>query len=232
MITQTEAIVLKTIKYGDSSHIVKVYTQDYGILSLIAASGGRKGKKTKSYFSALNVISVIIYYKEKQNLHRLKEVSYHNKNIEIGNHVGISAIKFFLAEVLNKLIAEEEINLDLYSFLKTKIDELNQTKSGLKYFHINFLFELSEYLGIKPNFCEKGQYFDLRDASIVSQLPFHGEYIEGDKLQLLKNYFCDSVEINKREISEILDVLISFYNIHLGGLDNIKSREVMEVVFS
>lgn len=232
MITQTEAIVLKTIKYGDSSHIVKVYTQDYGILSLIAASGGKKGKKTKSYFSALNVISVIIYYKEKQNLHRLKEVSYHNKNIEIGNHVGISAIKFFLAEVLNKLIAEEELNLELYSFLKSKIDELNQTKVGLKYFNINFLYEISGYLGIKPNFCEEGQYFDLRDASLTNQLPLHGDYIDGLKLELLKNYFCDGEKINKTKVSQILDILIAFYNLHLGGLDHIKSREVMEVVFS
>lgn len=232
MITQTEAIVLKTIKYGDSSLIVKVYSKDYGVLSIIASSAGKKGKKIKSYFSALNLLTVIVYHKEKQNLHRLKEVSYCDKSIEISNHVGVSAIKFFLAEILNKLIAEEEINLNLYDFLKSKINELNQTKNGLKYFHINFLYEISAYLGIKPNFCEKGQYFDLRDASIVSQLPFHGEYIEGDKLQLIKNYFCDSVEINKREISEILDVLISFYNIHLGGLDNIKSREVMEVVFS
>lgn len=232
MITKTEAIVLKTIKYGDSSLIVKVYSKDYGVLSIIAGSGGKKGRKLKSYFSPLNLLLIIFYHKEKQNLHRLKEVSYSDKNIEISSHVGISAIKFFLAEVLNKLIAEEEVNLNLYHFLKIKIDELNQTKKGLKYYHINFLFEISEYLGIKPNFCEEGLYFDLREASMSKQLPLHGDYIYGDKLQLLKNYFCGEKTINKTEVSQILDVLISFYNIHLGGLDNIKSREVMEVVFS
>ena len=137
-----------------------------------------------------------------------------------------------MAEVLNKLIAEEEINLDLYSFLKTKIDELNQTKSGLKYFHINFLYEISAYLGIKPNFCEEGQYFDLRDASLTNQLPQHGDYIDGLKLGLLKNYFCNGEKVNKIKVSQILDILIAFYNLHLGGLDHIKSREVMEVVFS
>src|SRR5690554_718824 len=165
MITHTEAIVLKTIKYGESSLIVKTYSKEYGLLSIITGTNGKKSKKFKNYFNALNILNLTIYFKEKQNLHRLKDVNYNDKNIEIGNHIGISAIKFFIAEILNKIIAEEEVNIKLYDFLKKEIEKLNKTKIGLKYFHLDFLYQISEHLGIKPNFCQEGKFFDLLEGN-------------------------------------------------------------------
>lgn len=232
MITQTKAVVLNTLRYGDSSLIAKVYSQDYGLLSIITSSGSKKGKRIKNYFSPLSQLKIAIYYKQKQNLHRLKEVDYSDKNQNIEENVVINSLKFFIAEILSKLIGEEESNESLYLFINEQITTLNQLKKNIRYFHLDFLHELSAYLGIKPNFCETGSYFDLREAQVVNQAPIHSDYIDGDKLAILKSYFCNGKKVSKEEISQILDILLAFYNIHMGGLDKIKSREVMEVVFS
>lgn len=232
MITQTKAIVLNTLRYGENSFIAKVYTKDYGLLSLIASSGSKKDKRIKNYLSPLSQLKIAIYYKQKQSLHRLKEVDYSDKNQNIEENVAINSLKFFIAEILSKLIGEEESNENLYLFIDKQITTLNQLKNDIRYFHLDFLHELSAYLGIKPNFCEEGSYFDLREAQIVNRTPLHSDYIEGKRLILLKDYFCRGKKVKKEEISQILDVLLAFYNIHLGGLDKIKSREVLEVVFS
>lgn len=232
MITQTKAIVLNSIRYGDNSIIVKVYTQDYGLLSLIANYGGKKRKRIKNYFSPLSQLKIAIYHKQKQNLHRLKEVDYSGKT-HIKENVSINALKFFIAEILTKLIGEEESNKRLYIFIDEQITALNHLEKDIRYFHLNFLYDLSGYLGIKPNFCEEGNWFDLREAQIVNRTPLHSDFVDGNRLNVLKDYFCrGGKKINKEKISQILDILLTFYNIHLGGLDKIKSREVMEVVFS
>jgi DNA repair protein RecO (recombination protein O) len=152
MVTQTEAIVLNTIRYGDNSIIAKIYSKKFGLINIIASSGKKKGVKIKNYFHPLSTLKIAIYFKQKQNLHRLKEVDYIDKPTDNEFNVAISALKFFLAELLSKLIGEEETNEKLYAFIEQQVKLLNQLKKDYRYFHINFLHDLSAYLGIKPSF--------------------------------------------------------------------------------
>lgn len=232
MITKTEAIVLKTIRYSDHSLIAKVYSRTHGVLSLMIRSGKKRNKQLRNYFNPLSQLNIVIYYSDKKNIHQLKEVSFSRKSSLNENNIPVNSLKFFLAEVLSKIIGEEETNQGLFNFIYESIDKLNESEKELASFHLTFLYELSSFLGIKPNLDGLGKYFDLREAQVVTNTPLHSDFVDEQILTTVKDYFCKGKKINKRERKLTLDFLLSFYQIHLGGLEKIKSREVMEVVFS
>src|SRR5690554_2127709 len=161
MLVNTEGIVFNSIKYGESSQISMVYTKEFGLLSIISSSSSKSKQKNRMYFQALSAISISIYHKNNSSLHRLKEVSFNSKYGFPSQDMSVNAIKFFIAEVLTSLIREEERNQNMYEFLAHKVAELNSEKINTTCFHIDFLFDLSAFLGILPSFDISAKYFDL-----------------------------------------------------------------------
>ena len=56
MLVNTEGIVFNSIKYGESSQISKVYTKEFGLLSIISSSSSKSKQKNRMYFQALSAI--------------------------------------------------------------------------------------------------------------------------------------------------------------------------------
>ena len=74
-ITSTKAIVMNSIKYGDSSLIVRLYTEEYGLVSymLKGVLKSKKGKLKAAYFQPLTLLSVVCSHQEKRSLQSLRD---------------------------------------------------------------------------------------------------------------------------------------------------------------
>src|SRR5688500_13994232 len=75
MLQKTEGIVLRTIKYSETSVVTNIYTRHFGLLSFIVP-GVRtsKAKRNKAgMLQPMNMLDLDIYFKETQNLLRLKD---------------------------------------------------------------------------------------------------------------------------------------------------------------
>ena len=73
MITKTRGIVLNYIKYGDTSIICKIYTEQFGLQSYII-NGIRKSKsKNIGLYQPLNILDLVVYHKKTSGLQRIKE---------------------------------------------------------------------------------------------------------------------------------------------------------------
>ena len=98
MITKTRGIVLNYIKYGDTSIICKIYTEQFGLQSYII-NGIRKSKsKNIGLFQPLNILDLVVYHKKTSGLQRIKEskLDYAYKTL----HLDMKKISvcFFLSE--------------------------------------------------------------------------------------------------------------------------------------
>ena len=58
MTNVTEAIILSSIKYSETSVIMKCYSEEYGILSFII-KGIRSKKRTKFSLSSIEALSIV-----------------------------------------------------------------------------------------------------------------------------------------------------------------------------
>lgn len=120
MLVSTKAIVLSAVKYGDSSLIVKCFTELSGVKSYLVKGvlSAKRGKIKPAYFQPLSQLEVVANHKNKGTLEYFKEVkmSYHYQNMHID--MGKNSMSLFLAEVLSHTIKEEEPNLDLFAYLE------------------------------------------------------------------------------------------------------------------
>ncbi|MCH7535011.1 MAG: DNA repair protein RecO, partial [Bacteroidetes bacterium] len=167
MLYNTKGLVIKYIKYSETSIIATIYTEIFGMQSYFL--NGVRSKKSKIKINALQPLScldLVVYHKENKNLNRIKELILHPYQ-SIPNNVYKTSMVFFIAEIIQKSVKEEEHNIDLFEFLESSIKLLDLQESNFSNFHLLFLIKLSRFLGFYPQgvFSEKSKYFDMQNGT-------------------------------------------------------------------
>ena len=118
MLHKTRGIVLHSIKYGDSGIITSIYTELFGRVSFIMQGIRSKKSLVKgSYLQSLFLVEMELYYKPGRELHRIREIKNAVPFASIPFEIAKSTQAIFLAEVLNKILREEEPQQKLFEFL-------------------------------------------------------------------------------------------------------------------
>ena len=241
MLIKTNAIVLSTLKYGDSSLIARCYCKELGLKSFMLKSilSSKKGQLKKSLFQPLNIITLITQVKNenKDGLHFIKEARIYFPLIEIPSDIKKNTVALFLSEVMGRVITEEGApNQILYHFLEKNIVFLEQ-KGFSPLFHLKFMTDLSHHLGFYPNQSNlKEDYFDLESGCFCSSS--RSKYvIGGDLVITLKKILGTNFEdLNHLKIPnslriKVLNVLVDYFNLHLHGIGKIKSLDILHEIF-
>lgn len=238
MLVNTKAIVLTSIKYGDSDLIVNCFTE-MGVKSyLLKGVFKSKSKKVKAaYFQPLNQLELTAIHNMKGNLNRIREVRTAYFYRTVSTDIYKQAIAFFLAETLASALREEENNQELFTFIETSLQWLDQEEKTAS-FHLIFLFQLTRFLGFYPDtkFIE-ASYFDLQEGFFTNTKSL-GPTIGGEKLILFKSLigikFDDMLRLkwNSDNRLILLNVLLEYYELHLPGFKKPKSLKVLKEVFN
>jgi DNA repair protein RecO (recombination protein O) len=238
-IINTKAIVLSSLKYGDTSLIVRCFTLNEGIKTYLVRGvlKAKKGKIKAAYFQPLTQLNIEASHNNKGNLNSLKEVHVINPYKSIHSTIFKQTIVLFLSEILSSSIQEEEENALLFSFIETSLIWLD-THDKISNFHLLFMLNLSKYLGFYPDVSGvENQYFNLLDGGFIPSA-LEKEVIYGDDLHQFKKLLgtnfdtVETVKFSKRERQQVLSIIIRYFELHLDGFRNPKSLGVLETVFS
>ncbi len=149
MLHQTKGIVFHSLKYSETSVIVKIYTELFGIQSYLIKGLRSSGSKIKpGLFQPMTLLDLVVYHKEKQVLQSIKEVHLALPYQEIPFDIRKSSIALFLNELVYKTIREEEANPDLFEFIWNACLELDATQEPVNCFHLLFSVRFCHFLGI------------------------------------------------------------------------------------
>ena len=237
---KTEAIVLKTYKYSETAIIAKIYTREKGLLSFIIHGVRKKKSKIKAaLFQVLQQLNLEMNFKENSNLNNIKEVNVLSSFNDLHTNIYKSTISQFLGEVLFKTVQEQELNKDLFDYIKnssTILDEMPVDKIGN--FHLIFLLNLSKFLGFYPhnNFGSSNKYFCIETGEFELIIT-HNKYFDISKSEILSSLLKSNfenmydVKLNSVNRSLLLHGIISFYRHQLPEMGDIKSLDVLEVIF-
>ncbi len=218
----TEGIVLRTVKYGETSLIVEVLTLEKGLQSFIiggvrSAKGGRK----KSISQLMSIIDIVSYFSEHKSLHRVKEVSYHYLYRNLPFDLIRRSIGLFLLEMVRHTIIASEYEPKMYHFIKNQYLLLDNMEKIPAIFPIKFLFDFTHFLGFYPGpHHGKQEYFDLRNGVFIPELPGHVAYVLPELagyLEEIRNLdIRNSSQLFKKELREdLLALLLDYYKIHI-----------------
>jgi DNA repair protein RecO (recombination protein O) len=235
----TKAIVLSSLKYGDSSLIVKAFTVTDGLKSYLLKGvlTSKKGKLKAAYFQPLTQLEMVANHKNKGTLESIREVSvsYHYQSLQ--TNIAKNAITLFLAEMLSNSIQEEESNEGLFYFLEAALQWLD-TNTDVTNFHIYFLMDLTKYLGFYPDTTNMpAAYFDLLEGKFTTTPSFNPN-LSGENLGFFKRFLginfdaIHTIKMKKTNRQELLKSIVLYFELHLHGFRKPRSLAILNEVFS
>ena len=212
---QTKAIVLNKIQIKDFQYLLKLYTEQKG---LITAAVEINHFIQPAHLQVPNIIDVQIVQKKSQR-YQIKDIkpSYIYQTLYVDFKK--NAIAQFLVEVLIKTLKEEEvINEKIFSLLNSTFIQLDQSNTeSLPLFHLLFLREFVILSGHTPleNFDSLNAYFHLQEGKFISHP--NEQTLDKNDSQLLYQFFFDNKQLNWKELPvfRLTHILLDYMRHHL-----------------
>lgn len=239
MLHTTSGIVLHTIKYSDTSLIVKIYTRHFGLQSyMVSGVRSKRSKNKATLFQPLALVDMVVSNSNKGGLQRISEISILHPYSEIPTDIVKSSIAIFLNEVLYKALKEEHSDEDLFEFIKNSLLVLDLKHDNCSNFHIFFMIQLSRFLGFYPQgrYTTETAIFDLREGRFINHLPDHFHYLTSENSKLLYDFIIagydtiHQLKMGNTERKQLLQAMILFYQLHITSFKEIRSQEILEEV--
>jgi DNA repair protein RecO (recombination protein O) len=240
MLIKTRGIVFRNQKYGETSLIVDVYTEEKGLQSYMVH--GVRTTKARVHASLLQVMSLVELVSDSRDdraINHIKEIKpayvFHSIPFDLKK----GAVGLFMVEVARKSIREVEENTAMFDFLYNAFMRLDQSEGPVANFHLHYLCELATLLGFQPDGVATTEtpVFDLQEGSFVPQPPSHPHYLnEAHSLQLSRLLSCDAdaaaaLPLQRDDRKALLRGLLDYYRLHIENFQTIHSYQVLESVF-
>lgn len=242
MLQKTEGIVLRTLKYGDASVIVHLYTRQAGRAAFVlAVPRSRRSSLRPAIFQPLAVVEVVADVRPVSDIYKVKEAKVMRPFASLPCHPVKAAIVLFLAEFLCHALQGEGENRPLYDYVVHSLLWLDECRGSFANFHLVFLMRLTRFLGLYPNVggYRPGCYFDLQGACFTSSPPpEHSHFLgpeEASRLTTLLRMNYETMHLfslSRRERGRCLALLNEYYSLHLPGFPPLKSLDVLHELFS
>src|SRR5262249_1638687 len=102
---KTKGIVLRTVKYGETSLIATIFTELFGVQSYLVngvRASSKKGSGKANLFQPAAILDLITYHNELRNLQRIKEFRWDYLYLRIFSDIRKNAVALFMVELLAK----------------------------------------------------------------------------------------------------------------------------------
>lgn len=234
-----QGVVLQSIRYGDTSLIVKVFTREYGLRSYMVKGAFNRGASNRAaLFQNLHFIQYVEAGKpNKGSLHYLKDVQLSMVYQSIPMVMNKSAILMYISELLSKTLTEEAQNATLYDFVHRSMQWLDLVEDSYANFPLYFTLELTRQLGFYPKANhQSGWCFDMMEGSFAHDYPLHPYYLDATDAALLSSLLDLGIDevcrlpLLVQQRRALLDSLITFMRLHAPVMNDFHSHEVLQTV--
>lgn len=219
MLQKTRGIVFRFVKFGETSIIANIFTEQFGLQSYMIKGVRSNSRKSKiALFQPLTLLDMVVYHKENAGIMHIKEVKCFHPYQFINGDVRKATIAMFINEVLNKSVKEQSHAQDIFNFIADSLIYLD-TLEHPENFHLVFLIGLSKHLGFGPH---------LSSEVLGGRMISDDEEIALNKL--LTSEYQINVPLNYQQRKNILAVLLRFYQAHSDGFGEMKSLAVLKEI--
>ena len=174
----------------------------------------------------------------KMSLHRMKDlvpgIVLQSPPFDIRK----STMSLFMAEVLYRLIRDNEPAHVLLDFVWGSVAALDAIDEGIANFHLWFLANLSRPLGFSPdNEYRDGAWLDMRDGHFTPHALIPSMALTPENARILHDMLeCDvrylaEIGLNRTERAEFLDAMLRYYAYHLESIKAVESIRILREVF-
>jgi DNA repair protein RecO (recombination protein O) len=242
---KTKGIVLKTVKYGETSLIATLYTELFGIQSYLVngvRSSSRKGPGKANLFQPAAILDLLVYHNDLRNLQRIREFNWAILYKDILNNILKNAVALFMVELLQKTLRQPEPNPELFYFIEDSFLHLDASEGReLANFPLFFILHLAGFFGfrIHDTYSEHNAVLDLLEGQFVPESPHHLQILEGTlsyhTAQLLRAQQpgeLGELPLNQETRRLLLQAFLTFYAVQIPDFGEMKTLAVLQTVLS
>ena len=246
MTHKTLGIVLRTVKYGETSLVATIFTEKFGLQSYLV-NGVRSNKKTGGKAALLQPASLLemeVYHHSQKGMHRIKEFSWSFLYQNLWSNVIKNSVALLMVELLQKTLKQPEENPDLFYFCEDALQQLdNASPVVTANFPLFFTLHLSHFFGFRINQPHPALlqsdtiYLDLPEGNFTAKEPAHQHFlhkedalITAELLQIMQPQELEQVGLNHLKRRFLLQQFISYYKFHISDFGQMKTLAVLQEV--
>ena len=241
----TRGIVLRTVKYGETSVIVTIFTEIFGIQSYLVngvRTSSKKGSGKANLFQPTSILDMVVYHNELKQLQRIKEFRWGYLYQHVLSDVRKNAVAVFMIELLTKCLKQPESNPELFYFVEDAfihLDAASETvTANLPLF---FALHLPVFFGFRftDNYAEQYPFLDLQEGEFVKEQPRHPHFLDDKQAfvtsQLLKVQQpaeLGDIKLNHDFRRNLLHVFETYYALHVQDFGTMRTLPVLREILS
>lgn len=245
---KTKGIVLKTVKYGETSVIVTIFTELFGVQSYLVngvRTSSKKGSGKANLFQPVAILDLVVYHNELKHLQRIKEFKWGYLYLHIFSDVRKNAVALYMIELLSKCLKQPEANVDLFLFCEDALLHLDQSSDTvMANFPLFYTLHLTGFFGFKPSNPPReilegtgNFYLDLKEGMFSGKLPDHPHFIEGEQamvtaelLNVRQPVELEQLKLNHDFRRELLFTYETYYKLHIQDFGAMKTLPVLKEI--
>lgn len=247
MTHKTKGIILRTIKYGETSMVVTIFTELFGVQTYMVNGVRSSGKRSAGKANLLQpaaILELIVYHSENKSMQRIKEFGWSTIYQEVLSNVIKNSIALYMTELLHKCLKQPEPNTDLFHFCEATLQQLDGAgKTITANFPLFFTLHLAHFFGFRmiDNYNTQNNILDLEEGGFTDARPEHPNFIEGEDAvitaHLLKVMMPEELEdlsthfhLNGDTRRRLLLQYLQFYGLHIQDFGQMKTLLVLHEV--
>ena len=241
----TKGIVLKAVRYGETSLIVTIFTGMFGVQSYIVSgvrTSTKKGTGKANLFQPTAILDLVVYHNELKHLNRIREFKWHYLYQHIFSDVPKNAVALFMIELLTKCLKQPEPNPELFEFIEDAFIHLDQSDGTIMAnFPLFFALHLPAFFGfrISDDFSGEAPILDVQEGTYVSEKPDHVHYLEGkhaevtgELLKIMQPVELEQIKLNQDFRRQLLFAYETYYRLHIADFGTLKTLPVLREILS
>ncbi|MBS1509737.1 MAG: DNA repair protein RecO [Bacteroidetes bacterium] len=242
MTHKTKGIVLRTVKYGETSLVVTLLTELFGVQTYMV-NGVRTSKKAGSKagcFQPAAILDLVVYHNEHKSMQRIKEFGWAVLYNNIFSDVVKNCIACYMMELLQKCLKQPETNTDLFDFCEDALLQLDAApKKTAANFPLFFTLHLAHFFGFRmsDNYSVADCFLDLQEGHFTDHQPVHPHFISNEAakvtsqlLKVMQPHELEAFHLNQVIRRQLLLQYQSYYALHVPEFGQLKTLLVLHEV--
>lgn len=197
---KTEAIILKGFKYGDSSKIITLFSEEIGKFTAIVKGVRSSKSKNGGVFENMNLVNVIFKKYDNRDLQIISNADCLSSYSKLKDNLEKLLIAYKLLELTSRMMFEYDKSKEVFYLLKETMFNLDEADSNFEVIYLLFQIKFAFLQGINP--------------------------ISDDSRNFVSNYFVrdnNGMNFNEVFLNKNYDlVILNLLNMEMKNFNNIK----------
>lgn len=242
---KTKGIVLRAVRYGETSLVVTVYTEAFGTQSYLVngvRQATKKGSGKANLFQPAAILDLIVYHNELRQLQRIREFKWAHLYKNIFFDIRTNAVALYMVELLQKCLRQPEQNAELFYFIEDAFVHLDEAPEAVvANYPLFFSLHLMVFMGIRidDNYTPDAGILDMMEGAFRPGRPDHPYFLEGEDahitsqlLKVMQPAELHELSLNQQTRRRLLHAYQDFYALHIADFGTMKSLPVLQEVLS